>query len=248
MTDTAPEKFACYVRARAHPGRGDDLIKGYDPVFAQVADEDGTELYSLIRSVDDPDLFFCFELFRSRADFDAHRARSLAGHDLDELNAATAERDFVWGIPVRTKTTLVGPPREDRQAVEDLITDYARALDTQDWDLLRSTFAPDARTTMETVGTYESCDALVADIAPRLTDFATLQHFVTNVAVRVQGDTASASSHFVSHHIPKDGASYTHGGTFTFDAVRTAQGWRIAAHTCRLLWTLGDPTQKGQGA
>jgi len=101
--DGATEKFACLVRVRAHPGRGDELIQGYSPVFAQVSAEEKTELFTLSRSVDDPDQFFCFETFASRADFDAHRARALAGHDLDALNAATAEREFVWGIPVWSK-------------------------------------------------------------------------------------------------------------------------------------------------
>jgi quinol monooxygenase YgiN len=97
-------KFACFVRARAHPGKGDELIKRYDAVFEQVADEKTTELYMLIQAVDDPDEFFCFEVFSSRADFDAHRATSRGSDKLDALNAATAEREFVWGVPVRSKS------------------------------------------------------------------------------------------------------------------------------------------------
>jgi quinol monooxygenase YgiN len=103
QADGPTEKFACLVRARAHPGRGDELIAGYAAVFAQVSEEETTEQYILSRAVDDPDLFFCFEIFSSRADFDAHRARSKSGHELDALNAATAEREFVWGIPVWSK-------------------------------------------------------------------------------------------------------------------------------------------------
>ncbi|WP_238017621.1 antibiotic biosynthesis monooxygenase family protein [Dactylosporangium sp. AC04546] len=106
MADTADgptEKFACLVRTRAHPGRGDDLVKGYAPVFDQVSGEDGTELFVLSRAVDDPDTFFCFEIFASRADFDEHRAKALAGESLDALNAATAEREYVWGVPVWSK-------------------------------------------------------------------------------------------------------------------------------------------------
>jgi quinol monooxygenase YgiN len=101
--DGPTEKFACLVRARAHPGRGDELIKGYDAVFAQVSAEEKTEQFILSRAVDDPDLFFCFEIFSSRADFDAHRAKARSGNELDALNAATAEREYVWGIPVWSK-------------------------------------------------------------------------------------------------------------------------------------------------
>lgn len=101
--DGPTEKFACFVRTRAHPGRGDEVVEGYAPVFAQASDEEATELFMLSRAADDPDLFFCFEIFSSRADFDAHRARARAGETLDTLNAATAEREFVWGIPVWSK-------------------------------------------------------------------------------------------------------------------------------------------------
>lgn len=103
MADGPTGKFACLVRTRAHPGCGDDVVKGYAPVFAQVSEEAATELFVLSRAVDDPDLFFCFEIFASRADFDAHRARAKSGDALDHLNAATAEREYMWGIPVWSK-------------------------------------------------------------------------------------------------------------------------------------------------
>ncbi|GAA2312909.1 nuclear transport factor 2 family protein [Streptomyces violaceusniger] len=248
--DETTEKFACLVRARAHPGRGDDLIAAYAPVFAQVDEETATELFTLIRSVDDPDQFFCFEVFSSRAAFDAHRAHALEGDTLDEVNAATAQRDFIWGIPVRSKAS--GEPRPapggpapfaDRLAIEDLIVDYAKALDTQDWDLLRSCFLPDARSTMDTVGTLDSCEALIDELTDRLEVFDALQHFVTNMAVRVDGDTATALASFVSHHVPRDAEPYTYGGTFAFDLVRGPGGWRFGSHTCRILWELGNATR-----
>lgn len=103
MTTTDAPKFACLVRARAHAGRGDELIAGYEAVRKQVEDEPATELYVLNRSVDDPDVFFCFEIFSSREDFDAHREKALSGSHLDALNEATAEREFVWGSPVWIK-------------------------------------------------------------------------------------------------------------------------------------------------
>jgi quinol monooxygenase YgiN len=103
MTAADEPKFACFVRARAHPGRGDDLIAGYEAVRAQVEKESTTELFMLNRAVEDPDLFFCFEIFSSRADFDTHRATALSGSHLDALNEATLEREFVWGLPVWVK-------------------------------------------------------------------------------------------------------------------------------------------------
>ena len=43
---------------------------------------------------------------------------------------------------------------EDRIVIADLIVSYATAMDTQDWDLYRSCFTPDARTTMDRVGEF----------------------------------------------------------------------------------------------
>ena len=103
-TDAPTEKFAVLVRARAHSGRGDELVRAYAPVFEQVDKEDATEMFTLHRAVDDPDLFFCFEVFSSRADFDAHRAEALSSDKLNPLNEVTAEREFVWGTPVWTKS------------------------------------------------------------------------------------------------------------------------------------------------
>ncbi len=100
---TRSEKFSCLVQMKAHPGRGDDLVRAYEQLVARVEEETATEVYTLVRMTDDPDSFYCFELFSSRADFDVHRAAALEGKVLDELNAATLERSFVWGTPVVSK-------------------------------------------------------------------------------------------------------------------------------------------------
>jgi len=132
----------------------------------------------------------------------------------------------------------------DRIAIEDVIVRYATAMDTQDWDLFRGCFRPDARTVMDRVGEFDTREALIALLAPRLTIFAALQHFVTNVMVSGNGDVATARTNFVSHHVPKDADSYTYGGTFEFALARDADGWRITSHTIRVLWEAGDSAAK----
>jgi 3-phenylpropionate/cinnamic acid dioxygenase small subunit len=129
----------------------------------------------------------------------------------------------------------------DRLAVQDLIMRYATAMDTQDWDLFRSCFRPDARTVMDRVGEFDTCEAVIELLAPRLTIFAALQHFVSNVVVSGYGDAATAVTYFVSHHVPKSGDAYTYGGTFDFALARDAEGWRITSHTIRICWDAGRP-------
>jgi 3-phenylpropionate/cinnamic acid dioxygenase small subunit len=135
----------------------------------------------------------------------------------------------------------------DRLAIEDVIIGYATAMDTQDWDLFRACFRPDARTVMDRVGEFDSCEALIALLAPRLKIFAALQHFITNIAVSGHGDTATARNNFVSHHVPAGADSYTYGGIFEFELTRDADGWRISSHTIRILWDAGRPLPVGPG-
>ena len=132
----------------------------------------------------------------------------------------------------------------DRIAIEDVIVRYATAMDTQDWDLFRGCFRPDARTVMDRVGEFDTREALIALLAPRFTIFAALQHFVTNVMISGNGDVATARNNFVSHHVPKDADSYTYGGTFEFALARDADGWRITSHAIRILWDAGDPADE----
>jgi 3-phenylpropionate/cinnamic acid dioxygenase small subunit len=131
----------------------------------------------------------------------------------------------------------------DRIAIEDVILRYATAMDTQDWDLFRSCFRPDARTVMDRVGEFDTCEAVIALLEPRLTIFAALQHFVSNVVISGDGDTATARTYFVSHHVPRGADSYTYGGTFGFALSRYPDGWRITSHTIRILWDAGQPLQ-----
>ena len=136
----------------------------------------------------------------------------------------------------------------DRIAIEDVIVRYATAMDTQDWDMFRSCFRPGARTVMDRVGEFDTCEAVIALLAPRLKIFAALQHFVTNVMVSGNGAVAAARSNFVSHHLPKDADSYTYGGTFEFALARDPDGWRITSHTIRILWDAGHPLPVGECA
>jgi len=128
----------------------------------------------------------------------------------------------------------------DRLAIEDVIVAYSQAMDSQDWELMRSLFTQGATATLDGVGDFANREKLIDFYAVRFTIFAVLQHFVSNFVISGGGDTASARNHFVSHHVPKDGAPYTYGGTFDLELVRDG-GWLISAHTIRVLWDSGVP-------
>jgi 3-phenylpropionate/cinnamic acid dioxygenase small subunit len=144
-------------------------------------------------------------------------------------------------------TGAAGLDIADRIAIEDVIVRYATAMDRQDWDLFRSCFRPDARTVMDRVGEFGTCEALIALLAPRLKIFQALQHFVSNVVISGDGGAATVRTYFVSHHVPTGADSYTYGGTFEFALVRDTEGWRISSHAIRILWEAGHPLQAGRG-
>jgi 3-phenylpropionate/cinnamic acid dioxygenase small subunit len=137
---------------------------------------------------------------------------------------------------------------DDRFAVEDVIVRYATAMDSRDWDLFRSCFVPDAHISFDRFGEFTGRDALVERLAPRLEIFEVLQHFVSNFVIADDDAVVTARTNFVSHHVPKQGGPYTHGGTFDFELVRTTEGWQITSHVVRLLWTAGDETASVVGA
>src|SRR5690348_9572541 len=84
---------------------------------------------------------------------------------------------------------------EDRQAITDLLYQYATALDTRDWDLLRKTFTEDGVADyLEFGGVNEGGDAIVALCSGVLAGLDASQHLIANPRVTsLDGDRAEAT-------------------------------------------------------
>lgn len=116
----------------------------------------------------------------------------------------------------------------DRQAVVRLIHQYAHAIDGRDEALLRRTFLPDAVAEYEGVNfpmdvRLEGVDAiwdwLDAQVGDR--EGALPWHYMDTELVDVEGDRA----HMIVYQHNRLLSAI---GVYTVDAVRTAEGWRIA--------------------
>ena len=120
----------------------------------------------------------------------------------------------------------------DRLEIDDLLTRYATAIDTHDWDLLDTVFTPDARLDYRSAGGIAGSYPEVKDwLAQVLPMFEAMQHLVVNRAVTLEGDTARARSIFHNpNRLTVDGEPwhFTVGGWYHDKLVRTAAGWRIA--------------------
>ena len=120
----------------------------------------------------------------------------------------------------------------DRIEIDDLLTRYATALDTKDWDLYASCFMPDASIDYSSSGGINGklpeVKAWLAQIMPT---FPMTQHLVANRVIAVQGDAATCRSYlFNPMGLPDDANGlllFFEGGYYNDKLVRTADGWRI---------------------
>lgn len=129
----------------------------------------------------------------------------------------------------------------DRIAIDDLLDAYAAALDTKNWDELRTLFLPDAVVDYtEEGGVRGSIDDAIAWFDKMLAPFTASQHFVTNRRVKITGDTARVDAYIFSPlGMPNDNGGLTlvfAGGAYEDDVRRTPEGWRFAARTIRASW------------
>lgn len=121
----------------------------------------------------------------------------------------------------------------DRLEIQQLLTDYATAIDQHRFDDLDRVFTPDAYIDYRAMGgiegTYPQVKAWLAEVLP---NFPAYCHLNGNVDIRLYGDTASGRTMCLNPM--KLGDSGSSGGQVLFLAlwyddefVRGTDGWRI---------------------
>ena len=142
----------------------------------------------------------------------------------------------------------LSPP--DRAAIDDLLAQYAFAIDMRVWDDLRSVFADDAE--IDYSGgqqRHAGIENIVEFFRATAGRVAATQHLLHTSRVWPTGpDAAAGLTHVTAHHIaagePRPAppsATFTVTGTYTDRFVRTPAGWRIIARRLDLLTRAGDP-------
>lgn len=117
---------------------------------------------------------------------------------------------------------------QDQLDIAALLARYARAVDTEDWDLWRSLFTDDA-----TVD-YTSAGGIVGsrnDVAQWLADSLALlpmkMHYITNIESEITSDTARVRAMFLNPmQLPGVSGLSCCGGYYHHVLIRTEQGWR----------------------
>lgn len=132
----------------------------------------------------------------------------------------------------------------DRLAIDGVLSCYAWAVDSKDWDLLATVFTDDAVVDYsDTNGPKGSASELIAWLRETLAPFSMTQHLVTNRDVRIEGGEATARSMFFN---PMGVAGAERalglmlcGGTYEDRLRRTPDGWRICERVHRMTWIVG---------
>lgn len=130
---------------------------------------------------------------------------------------------------------------EDRAAITDVCLRYATALDTRDWQLLRTCFTPDAVTHYGPGPALEGYDAFERVSREWMPAQVRSQHLIANVAVEVDGDVASSSCYVRADHVHEElpGEHLEFVGRYLDELVRTGEGWRIRHRRFEIFWTHG---------
>jgi hypothetical protein len=135
----------------------------------------------------------------------------------------------------------------DRAAIVDTTHRMARYLDQLDWAALEACFVDEITVSYEYLLDGEpvelTAESFVGWVREAIRGLETTQHFLTNHCVDVDGDSATCTAYcLVQHYFPdaSGDCTWTLGGHYDFELVRTEAGWRIGAVEMSALWAEGN--------
>jgi hypothetical protein len=140
----------------------------------------------------------------------------------------------------------------DKKALDELIYTQAMALDAQDWKTYRSCFADEVnfdfsehveRVVGQKIGAATDPDQWVRNSASVIPGFDSTMHTIASPVHAVRGDTASSRCYIIAEHFLNDFGgerSTTSSGIYTFDSIRTSDGWKIKNWRLKVLYYRGN--------
>ncbi len=119
--------------------------------------------------------------------------------------------------------------RSDVQDISDVLVRYATGIDTRDWPLFRTVFTDDCELDYGEIGRWQGVDA-VTDFMIAVHEMAGhTMHRITNQAVAVDGDSATARAYVDALIMSQDNSSGVNAaGYYDDEFIRTDAGWRLA--------------------
>ena len=119
--------------------------------------------------------------------------------------------------------------RADEHDIAKVLVRYATGIDRRDWDLFRTCFTEDVLAEYEGLDPWRSVEEITESMAMSHADMGHTMHQLSNLAITVDGDTATARSYVDAILMAADGQSGLNPrGFYDDELVRTPVGWRIA--------------------
>mgnify|MGYP003473945897 FL=1 len=122
----------------------------------------------------------------------------------------------------------------DRMEIEDLLTEYADAIDTGEFDRLDQVFCADAFIDYRAMGGIAGLyPEIKTFLTKALTAFSATQHMIGNYHITLHGDKARGKILCFNPMVlkslePASQAPFFLGLWYLDEYVRTEKGWRIA--------------------
>lgn len=132
----------------------------------------------------------------------------------------------------------------DRLEIEDLITDYADAIDRGDIDALDNIFTPDAAIDYSAMGGAKGdYPEVKAFLKKSLSAFKNTQHLIANYQIKLDGDRATGKIMcFNPMELAGDLPVFFLGLWYLDEYVRTPAGWRICKRSEQKSWSYNTPS------
>jgi hypothetical protein len=132
----------------------------------------------------------------------------------------------------------------DRVEIMEVLSRYAQYVDERDWDRLDEVFVPGAVIDFSNNGgARDTFPEIKGYLRQSLAIFAAIQHYQTNFAIDVDGDTATVRNYVFTQMVSiVDGADQllADGGFYDSRLVRTDDGWRLQEYVASLTWLDGQ--------
>ena len=132
----------------------------------------------------------------------------------------------------------------EHEEIVAVLVRYTRAIDSKDWELLRTCFTADATSDYGAVGSWSGADDLVTFMELAHAGMGPTQHLLSNFEIDVEGDRATTRTYvhavtvLASH--PDDWIDTI--GAYEDRLLRGADGWQIAHRRFRTTRTLVSPS------
>ncbi|MGJ6124435.1 nuclear transport factor 2 family protein [Mycolicibacterium sp. Y3] len=117
----------------------------------------------------------------------------------------------------------------DHAQITNVLIRYATGIDRRDWPLFRTVFTADCALDYGEIGAWNGVDAVTEFMVLAHAGAGHTLHRLSNMAITVTGDTATARTYLDALILAADNASGVNAiGFYDDELVRTGDGWCIA--------------------